>query len=223
MTGTLLDQILDDARDRAERLKRTTPISALEGRDSFSAERRDFTAALRRDDLAVIAEIKRQSPSKGPLRPGLDPNALAAEYAEAGAAAVSVLTEPDHFAGSLRDLEAARRAVAVPLLRKDFIVDEVQLFEARAHGADAVLLIAAALDPVHLRDLQDAAHGLGLAALVEVHAERELDRLDFDRTQVLGVNNRDLRTFEVNPKRAERVFRHVPLETIRVAESGLAT
>ena len=184
-----------------------------------------IAAALRRDDSsqppAVIAEIKKASPSKGVIAPDFHPIDTARAYKRAGAAAVSVLTEPTHFQGSLDILSKVRHAADLPLLRKDFIVDGYQLVEARAYGADAVLLIAAALDAEELHDLHDTAADLGLECLVEVHSREELDALDLDRVRVLGVNNRDLRTFDVDVERAPRVLEDVPDRIMRVAESGL--
>ncbi|MEM1042517.1 MAG: indole-3-glycerol phosphate synthase TrpC [Bacteroidota bacterium] len=218
-----LDRILDDTRALVARRKTEASVADLEARPAFSAPTRPFAGALRRDDLAVIAEIKKASPSQGVIRPDFDPVEIAGQYERGGAAALSVLTEPLYFQGSLDILAAVRAATDLPILRKDFVVDEYQLVEARAYGADAVLLIAAALDPAALHDLHDAATDLGLACLVELHAEAELEALDLARVQVLGVNNRDLRTFEVDIERAPRVLAGVPERIARVAESGLKT
>jgi indole-3-glycerol phosphate synthase len=199
-------------------------VAALEARAAFHAPTLSLTRALRRPDgPAFIAECKRASPSEGVLRAEYDPAAIAQQYRIAAAAALSVLTEPTHFKGSLDHLAAVRQAVDLPLLRKDFVVDPYQLVEARAYGADAVLLIAAALDRPRLRDLHDAAEALSLGVLVEVHGPDELDGLDLDRVSALGVNSRDLKTFTVDLGRAEAVFGLLPDRVVRVAESGIRT
>lgn len=222
---TFLARILDDTRAHVERQKCLMPLRALEERPSFSAPTLPFGDVLRRraqqGGPAIIAEMKKASPSAGPLRTDFRPADLAAQYRASGAAAISILTEPVHFQGSLEHLAAARFATDLPLLRKDFVIDEYQLVEARAYGADAVLLIAAALEPGQLRYLHRAALDLGLTPLVEIHHEHELERVDLDHVQVLGVNNRDLTTFEMDTGRAERVLRHIPERIVRIAESGL--
>lgn len=182
---------------------------------------RRLAPALRTDTLTVIAEVKRRSPSKGDLFADLHPGAVAAAYETGGASAVSVLTDADHFGGSPADLQAARAAIDVPVLRKDFTVDARDVCDARTMGADAILLIVAALDDAELADFHRLAAELGLAALVEIHDEAELDRaLAVDATLV-GVNQRDLVTFEVDHQRAVRVARVMPAEVVRVAESGV--
>jgi len=181
-----------------------------------------FAAALRRTGAVnVIAECKRRSPSKGVLRESYDPVAIAAAYAAAGAAAISVLTEPTFFDGALEHLAAVRRAVDVPLLRKDFVVSEYQLLEARACGADAVLLIAAALAQADLQRLHAAAGRLGLDVLVEVHDAAELDRTLAIGASIVGVNNRNLRTLAVDVRVSESLVARIPRGIIAVTESGL--
>ena len=223
---TILDEILESTRHLVVRRKRERSSSSLD------ADARDRVAplslhrALHRDhtggELSFICESKHRSPSKGVIRKGYDAAENAARYADAGASALSILTEPDFFGGSPSDLISARAAApSIPILRKDFVVDVYQLHEARAWGADAVLLIVAALDPLHLSDLMDAAREMGLSTLVELHDEAELDRVDVDRLDVAGVNNRDLRTFEVDVSRAPRVLSRLPSRVARVAESGL--
>jgi indole-3-glycerol phosphate synthase len=183
-----------------------------------------FQAALsRRDSINVIAECKRRSPSKGVLRAEYDPVAIAKAYEEAGAAAISVLTEPAFFDGSLDHLIAVRAAVAVPLLRKDFIVSEYQLLEAKAAGADAILLIVAALRPVELKVLHDHARRHGLDALVEVHDAHELAIAIDAGARIVGVNNRNLRTLEVDVRASEALIAQVPDGVVAVSESGLKT
>ncbi len=183
-----------------------------------------FTQALsRRDRVNVIAECKRRSPSRGVLRAAYDPAAIARGYERAGAAAISVLTEPGFFDGSLDHLRAVRAAVSIPLLRKDFIVDEYQLLEARLAGANAVLLIVAALDDGQLARLLASARQLGLAALVEVHGVDECDRALAAGARLVGVNNRNLRTLEVDLDQSRAVASRLPAGVIAVSESGLRT
>jgi indole-3-glycerol phosphate synthase len=173
--------------------------------------------------VVLIAEIKRRSPSAGPIAPLLDPAGYARAYVSGGAGAISVLTEGPHFGGSLEDLAAVRRAVPVPVLRKDFLLDPLQLYESRAAGASAVLLIVRALDAELLRDLSALAGELGLARLVEVHALAELDRALAVAPEAVGVNCRDLDTFAVRPEAAKPVLGAIPGDVTAVAESGIAT
>ena len=218
----ILHQIVAETRQRVAERRAVTPTEALRQRAPFHAPTLPLARALRRPDgPAFVAECKAASPSEGTLRRPYDPAAIARAYKTAAAAAVSVLTEPAHFGGALDHLLAVRHAVDLPVVRKDFVVDAYQLDEARAFGADAVLLIAAALDPAELHDLHDAARALGLSALVEVHSESELEALDLDRINVVGVNHRDLGTFEIDLGLSERLFPHVPARIVRVAESGL--
>ena len=199
------------------------PRSALEQRAlATPARRRRFSAALGRTaGFNVIAECKRRSPSKGVLREVYDPAAIAKGYAAAGAAAISVLTEPTFFDGSLEHLSAVRQAVDVPVLRKDFTVSEYQLLEARAAGADAVLLIVAALAQPDLERLYRAAADLGLDVLVEVHNAAELDRALAIGAAIIGVNNRNLRTLTVDVHASETLIERIPRSVIAVSESGL--
>jgi indole-3-glycerol phosphate synthase len=199
------------------------PLDALERRASARAPRGDlFESRLRRPDgVNVIAECKRRSPSRGVLAPEYDPVRIARAYAGGGAAAISVLTEPTFFDGALAHLQAVRAAVDVPLLRKDFVVDEYQLFEARASGADAVLLIVAALEQAALESLQARAWQLGLAALVEVHDREELSRAVGSGARVIGVNNRNLRTLKVDVKASDDLAARMPKGIVAVSESGL--
>lgn len=185
----------------------------------------DFAGALaaRGEGVRVIAEVKRASPSAGAIDGGLDAAAQARRYAGAGAAAISVLTDGPGFGGSLEDLRAVRGAVRVPLLRKDFVIDRYQLLEARLHGADAALLIVAALAPEALRELLAACAPLGLAALVEVHERAELEAALAAGARIVGVNNRDLRTFAVDLATGERLLPLLPPEVKGVAESGVRT
>jgi indole-3-glycerol phosphate synthase len=204
---------------RAER----EPLAAVERRAACAAPRgEEFERALGRSGgVNVIAECKRRSPSKGILADAYDPVALALAYERGGAAAISVLTEPTFFDGALAHLTAVRQAVAIPVLRKDFVVDEYQLFEARAAGADAVLLIVAGLVPSALVRLQARAWELGLATLVEVHDEDELTQAVDSGARVIGVNNRNLRTLAVDVEASYRLAERMPRHVIGVSESGL--
>jgi len=180
-----------------------------------------FRGALRRPEVAVIAELKRRSPSAGVIAPRLDPAARSRLYAGAGAAALSVLTEPEHFGGSVADLEAVAAVVSVPLLRKDFILHELQVIEARAAGAAAVLLIVRALEPATLRDLLAAARHWGLDALVEAHDRREVDVALSAGATILGINSRDLGDFSINAAAAWSLLADLPPDIIGVAESSM--
>jgi indole-3-glycerol phosphate synthase len=186
------------------------------------APARGFTVALQEaPGLAVIAEVKRRSPSRGDLQPDLDPASVAIAYARGGAACLSVLTDEKFFGGSASDLDAARAAVDLPVLRKDFTVRAHDVCDARIMGADAVLLIVAALEDAELVELHALATELAIDALVEVHDEPELDRAIAAGATLVGVNQRDLTTFEVDPDRARRVARSMPAGSVRVAESGI--
>jgi indole-3-glycerol phosphate synthase len=209
-------------------------VSVRESRESYDAlagraESRTvrpgvFRSALSRTDrVNVIAECKRRSPSRGVIRADYDPMTIARSYESAGAAAISVLTEPTFFDGALEHLSAVRTAVTTPLLRKDFVISEYQLLEARAAGADAVLLIVAALDDQELRHLLTAARSLGLDALVEVHDDPELSRAIDTGADIIGVNNRNLRTLAVDVDASERLIAHMPSHVVAVSESGLKT
>ena len=184
---------------------------------------RDFMGALRGKQPAIIAEIKKASPSRGILQPDFHPAFLAHAYEEGGAACLSVLTDHEYFQGSLRDLEAARAAVTLPVLRKDFVIDPVQIFEAAAHGADCILLIAAILDSGAMRRLREVAADAGLAALVEVHDQDELQMAIDSGAEMIGVNNRNLQTFEVTVDTSLRLSYLMPADVIRISESGIHT
>jgi indole-3-glycerol phosphate synthase len=183
----------------------------------------DVHTALQGAEMKVIAEVKRSSPSKGALSEINDPAALAEQYQVAGASVISVLTEERRFKGSLADLTAVRSRVSIPILRKDFMVDEYQFFEARAHGADVVLLIVAALAKSQLRDFYDLATELGMAALIEVHTADELERAMEITPRIVGVNSRNLKTLEVDPAAFAQLIPQIPADVIRVAESGISS
>ena len=192
-------------------------------RSGIGPEKRGFAAALQAPGLQVIAEIKRRSPSRGDLNMGLDPISQAQAYESGGAAAISVLTEPDYFGGSLEDLEAVRGAVSLPVLRKDFIVDRRQVAESRAAGADALLLIVAGLNEATLAALLEECAAVGIEALVEAHNEREATVAIAAGAAIVGINNRDLHTFETDLSVAERVAPQLPSAATRVAESGVSS
>ena len=222
----VLDEIVAHKRSELAALKPRRPLPDLIAACRGLAPARDFEAALRPatgERVRLIAEVKRGSPSRGLFRADLDPVAQAGIYAGAGAAAVSVLTDARYFHGSLDDLVRVRGAVAVPVLRKDFIVDEYQLWEARAAEADAVLLIVAALEDAALRDLLHAAKGAGLATLVEVHTLNELDRALRLGAPVIGVNNRDLQTLTTSLEPSLHLLPQIPPGPLTVSESGLAS
>jgi len=182
---------------------------------------RPFAHALRTQEPAIIAEIKKASPSRGVLQPNFHPAFIAHAYEEGGAACLSVLTDKQYFEGSLHDLEAARAAVSLPVLRKDFIIDRLQVFEAAAHGADAILLIAAVLETPELHALRELAASLGLASLVEVHDHDELSKAIDSGAEIIGVNNRNLETFEVSLDTSLRLSYLMPANVLRVSESGI--
>ena len=219
----LLRTIVAATRRITEVRREREPLAALERRASASTPRgAQFESALgRAGSVNVIAECKRRSPSRGVLTTQYDPAAIATQYARGGAAAISVLTEPTFFDGALDHLAAVRAAVTLPLLRKDFIVDEYQLFEARAAGADAALLIVAALEQRDLVRLHQCTLALGLAVLVEVHGEEELSRAVDSGARVIGVNNRNLRTLAVDVDASYRLAAKMPGDVIAVSESGL--
>jgi indole-3-glycerol phosphate synthase len=227
MTGApdLLGTIVAATERIVEVRRGREPLRTLETRAADASPRRDtFEQALGdRDRVNVIAECKRRSPSKGVLAADYEPVRIARLYEQGGAAAISVLTEPTFFDGALEHLTAVRQAVALPLLRKDFIIDEYQLFEARAAGADAILLIVAALDQPALLRLQQRAWDLGLAVLVEVHDDAELMRAIDSGARLIGINNRNLRTLQVDIDASYRLAAQVPRDVIAVSESGLRT
>lgn len=218
--ATYLDQILE--AHRAVAAADTRPRDALAAAAADGPTPRGFRAALGGDgDLALICEIKRRSPSKGDLAPDLDPAVLARAYEAGGAACLSVLTDHEFFGGSADDLAAARTASSLPVLRKDFTVCERDVYDARIMGADALLLIVAALDDVELADFHALARELGLDVLVEIHDEPELERAVTLGADLVGVNQRDLVTFEVDTDRAVRLAPQMPDGVVRVAESGV--
>ena len=221
----ILDRILAVKEQEIDAARRLRPLSALEQVVRAAAPTRDFVGALRAKIETglpgVIAEIKKASPSKGVLRASFEPATIASTYARHGAACLSVLTDVRFFQGCLEHLAEARGACSLPVLRKDFIVDRYQLHESRAAGADCILLIAAALESSRMRDLEAEAHELGLAVLVEVHNAAELERALTLHTPLLGINNRNLQTFETRLETTLDLLASVPANRIIVTESGI--
>jgi indole-3-glycerol phosphate synthase len=217
---SVLDSIIEGVRE--DLAKRRKSLGQLHDEMSQAPAPLDAHPVLKGDVMKVIAEVKRSSPSKGSLSAIADPAVLAEQYQIAGASVSSVLTEERRFKGSLADLTAVRSRVSIPILRKDFMVDEYQFFEARAHGADMVLLIVAALAKSQLRDFYDLAADLGMAVLIEVHTADELERAMEISPRIVGVNSRNLKTLEVNPAAFAELIPRIPNEVIRVAESGIS-
>lgn len=226
---SILEQILRDKADEVAARRRRHPLAELRRQAHDFPRPRDFVAALRGDGTGnkivprVIAEVKKASPSKGVIRPDFDPVAIARTCAAHGAAALSVVTDAKYFQGQLSFLERIHQAVPLPLLRKDFTVDAYQVYEARVAHADALLLIVAALEVSQLKELLALAHGLGMAALLEVHTVEELGRILPLRPRLVGINNRDLRTFHTDIETTLRLLPLIPPDVVVVSESGIDT
>jgi indole-3-glycerol phosphate synthase len=220
---TVLDRIVEDTRDEVSRRREAMPLARLEAAIAGRPEGRPFSEALMQPGISLIAEHKRRSPSAGMIREDSSVREIVGAYERGGAAALSILTEPFHFGGSLDDLHEARAASALPVLRKDFMVDPYQLYESAAAGADAILLIVAALEPDDLYELLREAGALDLDALVEVHDERELDIALEVEADVLGINNRDLTDFSVDIERTYSLLSDVPAGKTVVSESGYSS
>lgn len=218
---TVLDSILDGVRADVAARESVVDFAAVKAAAAAAKPALDAAAALRADGIGVIAEVKRASPSKGELSTITDPASLARAYEEGGARVISVLTEERRFKGSLADLDAVRKAVGIPVLRKDFIVGPYQIHEARAHGADVILLIVAALDQNTLASLLDRTESLGMTALVEVHTEEEADRALEAGASVIGINARNLKTLEVDRDTFGRIAPGLPSRVVKIAESGV--
>ena len=223
MVGTFLDTVVEEIREGLRERKATTSAADLEAALGPAPRGRPFSEALISEGISLIAEMKRASPSRGAIRPDASVAEIVTAYERAGARACSVLTEERHFGGSLDDLRAAREAVDLPLLRKDFLIDPYQLLEARAAGADAALLIVAGLGKGQLGEMMAAAGELGLDALVEVHSEQEVETAVEAGAEVIGINNRDLQSLEVDLDTTFTLLPDVPAGTVVVAESGIAT
>ena len=222
--ATILDSIVETKRLEVERRKIEAPLASLEERTRALPLPLNLSGALMGDGTRLIAEAKKASPSRGLLRDDYDPAALARAYADNGAAAVSVLTEKDNFQGSLEHMEAVKKVLqplGIPVLRKDFIFDPYQVHEARAHGADALLLIVAILTPECLKELMELSQSLWLQVLTEVHNEEEMETALAAGAEIIGINNRDLRTFETDISTTEQLASKVPKGKILVSESGI--
>jgi indole-3-glycerol phosphate synthase len=221
MVTMILDKIIVEKRQEAEQKKRSLPVTALKKVISQRKVPLDFASALSGDSIKLIAEVKKASPSKGVLCPDFNPVALAQTYAQGGAAAISVLTEVNHFQGSIDYLVAIREEVSLPLLRKDFIFDPYQIYESAASGADALLLIAAILSQKQLGELLALSRDLSLSCLVEVHNENEVTKALLAGAEIIGINNRDLNTFTVDIETTRRLRPLIPEGRIVVSESGI--
>lgn len=223
MSGLLAKILTNRRRELEEAKAAVSPARARSAAEEAAKEAaaRGFAAAIRRPGASFVAELKKASPTKGLLRADFDPAAIAARYEESGAAAVSVLTEKTHFMGSLENILAARRACSLPILRKDFIFDRYQIYEARAAGSDALLLIVAALENSLLSDLLDLTHSLGMDALVEVHDEAELEAVSGLPCDVIGVNNRNLKTGVVDIETSVRLAPMFAEGACKISESGI--
>lgn len=220
---SVLDDIIAGVREDLAERRAQLPLEQLQALAAAQPAALDGLAALRNPGLQVIAEVKRRSPSKGQLADIADPAGLAAQYAQGGASVISVLTEQRRFAGSLADLDAVRAAVRIPVLRKDFTIDPYQIWEARAHGADLVLLIVAALDDAQLREFLALTEELGMQALIETHTAEEIDRALALGAKIIGVNVRNLKTLEVDNAVFASLAGAVPAGSVLVAESGVKT
>jgi len=220
-SATVLDSILEGVRADVDAREALVSMAEVKAAAESAPAPRDVLAALREPGIGVIAEVKRASPSRGQLAPINDPAELARAYQSGGARVISVLTEERRFNGSLADLDAVRAAVSIPVLRKDFIVRPYQIHEARAHGADMLLLIVAALEQPALASMLDRTESLGMTALVEVHTEEEADRALQAGAKVIGVNARDLKTLDVDRDCFARIAPGLPSDIIRIAESGV--
>ena len=217
----MLDKIIAQKREDVEQRKKAATITYLQELIARQKPALDLALALKGDHIRLIAEVKQASPSRGMLSPNFDSVELARTYAEGGAAAISVLTEANYFMGSIEHLTAIREVVGLPLLRKDFIFDPYQVYESRAYGADALLLIAAILSQEQLKELVSLSHSLGLKCLVEVHNEGEVERAVLSEVEIIGINNRDLDTFTVDIATTRRLRPLIPQKRIVVSESGI--
>jgi indole-3-glycerol phosphate synthase len=220
----ILDQIVKDKQIELEAIKKKVPLARLQEIVEKQAPSLDFTSAIRSSDISLIAEVKKASPSRGVIRPRFDSVAIARTYADSGVSAISILTETKYFQGKLvyiNDIKKALGEKCVPLLRKDFLTDPYQIYESRAYGADCLLLIVAILTPRKLDELIGLSYELGMSCLVEVHNEAEMKIALKSKARIIGINNRDLRTFKVDIKTTERLRPLVPLDKIVVSESGI--
>jgi indole-3-glycerol phosphate synthase len=217
----MLNKIMAQKKEEVEQRKRVTPATCLQEVIAGQKPVLDLAPALKGDHIRLIAEVKQSSPSQGMLSPDFNPVRLAQVYAEGGAAAISVLTEANYFMGSNEHMAAIKKVVGLPLLRKDFIFEPYQVYESRAYGADALLLIAAILSQGQLKDLVSLSHSLGLRCLVEVHNEGEVETAVLSEAEIIGINNRDLNTFAIDMNTTRRLRPLIPKEKIVVSESGI--
>jgi len=221
-TGTILDKIATQKLVRLSLQKERVALERMIEKAKKAPEPRDFAAALKRNrEISLIAEIKKASPSKGLLKESFDPADIARSYENSGASAISVITEEDFFSGSPDFLESARGATTLPILRKDFIFDSYQVYEAKVLGADAILLIVSLLEPEKLSELSAIAEEIGIAALVETHNKKEIEQAIQSGTSIIGINNRDLKTMTVDRKTAVRLANELPAEAVKIVESGI--
>ncbi|MDH3252300.1 MAG: indole-3-glycerol phosphate synthase TrpC [Ignavibacteria bacterium] len=220
---SFLDTILSHKKEEVEEQKRRQPLALLAEKPLYHRQPLSLTHALSGQSLSVIAEVKKASPSQGIIREDFDPVSIALEYVDAGAHALSVLTDVRFFQGAIQSIEGIRDRTPVPVLRKDFIIDEYQLHEAKAFGADAILLIASALPPSQLHEFHAAANELGLGCLVEVHTVEEIRALDMSTVACVGINNRDLRSFTTDLGTSLRLRQYIPDSVTVVSESGIRT
>lgn len=222
--SNILNKITKKTAEDLAKRKQMVSFADFNSFEAFEKKRIPFKNALERDDVvSIIAEVKKASPSKGIIRPDFDPIDIALRYEEGGASAISVLTDKPFFKGDLKYLEAISKQVKLPLLRKDFVIDPYQIKEARAYGADAVLIIVAITEGKQLQELHHAAKEFGLDALIECYDQDDFDRIDFELTDILGVNNRDLKNFEVDVHRGISILKQAPEGTVLVSESGLTS
>lgn len=221
--ANVLERIVEQTSLDLAKRKREISFNELHSLEGFEKERIDFKKALLSDQVSIIAEVKKASPSKGIIREDFDPVDIALRYEEGGAAAISVLTDKPFFKGDLEYLSDISKRVQLPLLRKDFIIDPFQVKEARAYGADAVLIIVAITEGSQLNELIAATKEFGLSALVECYDQADFDRLDFSEVDILGVNNRDLKYFKVDVHRGISILQQAPEGTVLVSESGIST
>jgi len=219
----MLDKIIAQKREAVEQRKKAVPLTYLRERIAGQKPPLDLASALKGDHIRLIAEVKKASPSRGLLSPKLNPTELAQTYAEGGAVAISVLTEENYFMGRIEDLAEIKEVVGLPLLRKDFIFDNYQVYESRAYGADALLLIAGILSQGQLKELVSLSRSLGLRCLVEVHSQGEVEMVVLSEAEIIGINNRDLHTFAVDIDTTRRLRPLIPKEKMVVSESGITS
>lgn len=219
----ILNEILQNKREELETKNKKMPLEILKEKILSLEVERDFEGVLKAPGLSLIAEIKKASPSRGVMREDFDPVELARIYTKSGVSAVSVLTDSRYFQGSLDDLRKVRAETSLPILRKDFILEAYQVYESKVYGADALLLISSILEGRELRKLTELCHKLGLCALVEIRSEEDLKKALKAGAQVIGMNNRDLKTFQVDISATERLIKEIPREKVIVSESGIST